>query len=77
MGDNIKVVIRARPLNDRERPYGSGWQCDDKSVILFDPKANQLFPGVSFTFGARCPFPLPRPCPRLPRPQGFWQTLDR
>jgi len=64
MGDNIKVVIRARPLNAREQQYGEGWKFDRSTVTLYDGNTNQVFPHMSFAFGTS---PFPRcPWPRLP-----------
>lgn len=51
MADKIKVVIRARPLNERESPYGEGWSFDKTSVTLYDPNKRQVIENLRFSFG--------------------------
>lgn len=52
MADNIKVVIRSRPLNEREGPYGEGWSFDKSNVTLYDPNKRQIIENLRFSFGA-------------------------
>lgn len=51
--DNIKVVVRVRPLNSREQnlDYGIGWQTDASSVTYYHPETKKVNPSIKYTFG--------------------------
>jgi hypothetical protein len=58
--DNIKVVVRVRPLNQREIDSGftEAWLVENNSIALLHPTTGKPIPGQLFCFGKNSFFTL-------------------